>query len=128
MPDVLIIADTIRAPELRHEVPLAVPDPFFYAEVGASGRSSSARLEAGRSPSFGADLEVPTLEDAGIDALLKRGLNSYELNRELYRRLPAARLTPRRRRAPSRSSTPTTCANGIELSSDQNASSASGGA
>ena len=32
MPDVLMYADTFRSPELRHEVPLGVPDPFLYAE------------------------------------------------------------------------------------------------
>jgi Xaa-Pro aminopeptidase len=30
--DVLIYADTIRSPELRHEVPVAVGDPFLYVE------------------------------------------------------------------------------------------------
>ena len=84
MPDVLIIADTIRAPELRHEVPLAVPDPFFYAEVGGKRTVVVSSLESGRIVGLGTDLEVLTLEDAGIDALLKRGLDSYELDRELY--------------------------------------------
>ena len=32
VPDVLIYADTIRSPELRHEVPIAIPDPFLYVE------------------------------------------------------------------------------------------------
>ena len=32
MPDVLIFADTFRSPELRHEVPLGIPDPFLYVE------------------------------------------------------------------------------------------------
>ena len=32
MPDVLMYADTFRSPELRHEVPLGVPDPFLYVE------------------------------------------------------------------------------------------------
>lgn len=30
----LIVGDTERCPELRHEIPLAVGDPFVYAEVG----------------------------------------------------------------------------------------------
>ena len=34
MPDVLIYGDTIRSPELRHEVPVPIPDPFLYAEKG----------------------------------------------------------------------------------------------
>ena len=33
MPNVLIVGDTNRTPELRHEVPLGIPDPFFYAEL-----------------------------------------------------------------------------------------------
>ena len=32
LPDVLIYGDTIRSPELRHEVPVAIGDPFLYAE------------------------------------------------------------------------------------------------
>jgi len=30
--DVLIYADSMRSPELRHEVPVAVADPFLYVE------------------------------------------------------------------------------------------------
>ena len=32
MANVLIYADTVRSPELRHEIPLTIPDPFLYAE------------------------------------------------------------------------------------------------
>jgi hypothetical protein len=32
MGDVLIIGDTFRTPELRHEIPLGVHDPFVYLE------------------------------------------------------------------------------------------------
>jgi Xaa-Pro aminopeptidase len=84
MPDVLLIADTIRSPELRHEVPLAVPDPFFYAEVGGTRTVVVSSLESGRIAELGTDLEVLTYEDAGIDELLKQGLDTYALNRELY--------------------------------------------
>jgi Xaa-Pro aminopeptidase len=84
MPDVLIIADTIRSPELRHEVPLAVPDPFFYAEVGGKRSVVVSSLESGRIAELGIGLEVLTFEDAGIDALLKRGLDTYALDQELY--------------------------------------------
>ena len=34
MADVLIYGDSIRSPELRHEVPVPIPDPFLYAETG----------------------------------------------------------------------------------------------
>ena len=53
MADVLIIADTIRSPELRHEVPLAVPDPFLYAEVGGKRTVVVSSLEAGRIEALG---------------------------------------------------------------------------
>ena len=98
MPDVLIVADTVRSPELRHEVPLAVPDPFLYAEVGASDRSSSARSSRGGSRSSGPGLEVLTLEDVGIDELLEAQARPVRARaRALPRRLQAARA-----RAPSR--------------------------
>ena len=32
MPTVLICADSIRSPEMRHEVPVPVPDPMLYVE------------------------------------------------------------------------------------------------
>jgi Xaa-Pro aminopeptidase len=34
VPDVLLIGDTVRLPELRHEVPVEIGDPFLYAEIG----------------------------------------------------------------------------------------------
>jgi Xaa-Pro aminopeptidase len=78
MPDVLVFADTIRSPELRHEVPLAVPDPFLYAEVGGKCSVMISSLEAGRVDELGLGLEVLTYEDVGSDELLKRGLDAYE--------------------------------------------------
>lgn len=83
MPDVLIVADTIRSPELRHEVPLAAPDPFLYAEVGGRRSVVVSSLEAGRIRDLGTDLEVHTLEDVGLDELLERGLDPYAFDREL---------------------------------------------
>lgn len=84
MPDVLIVADTVRSPELRHEVPLAVPDPFLYAEVGGKRSVVVSSLESGRIDELGIGLEVLTYEDVGIDELLKRGLDPYELDLELH--------------------------------------------
>jgi len=83
MPDVLIVADTVRSPELRHEVPLAVPDPFLYAEVDGKRSVVVSVLEAGRIRELGSDIEVLALEDVGIDELLKRSLDSYAVALEL---------------------------------------------
>ena len=84
MPDVLIIADTVRSPELRHEVPLAVPDPFLYAETGGKRFVVVSSLESGRVAALGTGLEVLPYEDVGLDELLKRGLDQYDFERELY--------------------------------------------
>ena len=121
MPDVLIVADTIRSPELRHEVPLAVPDPFLYAEVGGKRSVVVSTLEAGRIRDLGTDLDVLTLEDAGIDELLKRGLDSYavdlELNLNACRTLGlAAAVTPA---GFPLADADFLRANGIEVSADQ---------
>ena len=84
MTDVLIVADTVRSPELRHEVPLAVPDPFLYAEVGGTRTVVVSSLESGRVAELGTGLQVLTLEEIGVDELLKRGLDPYEFERQLH--------------------------------------------
>jgi Xaa-Pro aminopeptidase len=83
MPDVLIVADTVRSPELRHEVPLAAPDSFLYAEVGGKRSVVVSVLEAERIRDLGTGLDVRALEDVGLDELLKRGLDSYAFELEL---------------------------------------------
>jgi Xaa-Pro aminopeptidase len=121
MPDVLIIADTVRSPELRHEVPLAVPDPFLYAEVGGKRSVVVGSMEASRIEELGTGVEVLTYEDVGVDELLKRGLDFYAHEREMH--LAACRLL-----GLESGVTPTTFplgiadhlrANGIELTADQ---------
>jgi Xaa-Pro aminopeptidase len=87
--DVLMIGDTVRSPELRHEVPLMVPDPFLYAEVGGRRLVAVGSLEAGRVEELGIGLEVHPLEELGLDELLARGLPPHEFSRELW--LNAAR-------------------------------------
>jgi Xaa-Pro aminopeptidase len=121
MPDVLIVADTIRSPELRHEVPLAVPDPFLYAEVAGKRSVVVSPLESGRTADLGTGLEVLTYEDVGVDELLKRGLDFYAHERELH-------LAACRRLGVERAVTPTSFplghadylrSQGIELITDQ---------
>jgi Xaa-Pro aminopeptidase len=36
MADLLLYGDTMRSPALRHEIPVAIMDPFLYAEVGGA--------------------------------------------------------------------------------------------
>ena len=86
MTDVLIVADSMRSAELRHEVPLAVPDPFLYAQVGDRRLVAVSSFEKGRIDDLGTDLEVHPLEDFDYESLLREGLRSHELWPELWLR------------------------------------------
>ena len=48
MPDVLVYGDTVRHAELRHELPLVVPDPFLYAEADGQRHVIVGSLERAR--------------------------------------------------------------------------------
>ncbi len=79
MGDVLIIGDTVRSPELRHEVPVAIGDPFFYAEVGGRRHVVVSALEISRVEELGGELEKHTLEEFDYEALIAEGLGANEL-------------------------------------------------
>ena len=82
MPDVLIYADTFRSPELRHEVPLGVPDPFLYAEVGGVRHIAIGSMEIPRLAALGA-FELHPFEEFGADELIAAGTSYRELRREI---------------------------------------------
>ncbi len=64
MSAILIIGDTVRNPEMRHEVPLGIPDPFVYAEVDGRRIVAINSMEAVRVEALGAGLEVRS--DRGV--------------------------------------------------------------
>jgi Xaa-Pro aminopeptidase len=80
--DVLIYADTIRSPELRHEVPLPVPDPFLYLEHEGRRVVVVNSLEAARVRGAGG-LEVFTVEHFGNDELIAAGKSYDEIDLEI---------------------------------------------
>jgi Xaa-Pro aminopeptidase len=77
-----MFADTIRSPELRHEVPLAVPDPLIYVERNGSRLVFAGSIEVPRLAELG-HLEVVSLEEIGRDELVADGLSWHDLDREL---------------------------------------------
>ena len=79
MPDVLIIGDTFRSPELRNEIPLGVPDPFVYLEHDGARHVYIGSMEVPRIRGLGLDLTVHPLEEIGIDELRAEGFGYYEL-------------------------------------------------
>ena len=121
MPDLLIIADSIRSPDMRHAVPVAIGDPFLYAERDGRASVLVASFERERVEALAAGLDVRTFEDAGVDELLTRGLSREEVGRELW--LNACRLFGIERAAVPRTfplgDGDHLRANGIELTVDQ---------
>ncbi len=78
MADLLIFGDTVRSPELRHEVPLSIPDPFLYAEREGRRYAFVNALEYSRVAELGG-LEVVAEEEIGRDDLIAKGVDREDL-------------------------------------------------
>ena len=82
MRDVVIYADTLRSPELRHELPLAIGDPFLYCEHDGVRHVVVSVLEGPRVQELGG-YEVHLLEEYGLDELRRSGRKRDEIHDEL---------------------------------------------
>ncbi|MGH2971544.1 MAG: M24 family metallopeptidase [Gaiellaceae bacterium] len=78
MTDVLIHADTIRSPEMRHELPLTVPDPFLYVEHDGRRYAVVTAFERERIGAAAPEVETLPPEQFGIDELLRDGTPRVE--------------------------------------------------
>ena len=88
--DVLIDADTIRSPELRHEIPAGVIDPFLYGEHDGKAFAVVSALDAPTIALARPDLhQVDMIADLGLMELVKDGLSPHEAMLEV--RLRACR-------------------------------------
>jgi Xaa-Pro aminopeptidase len=87
MATVLIAGDTIRTPELRHEVPLGIPDSFFYAELDERRVVVISAMEAMRVEGLGTGLEVHATEEFGADEVRRSGLDVRAAANELAVRI-----------------------------------------
>jgi Xaa-Pro aminopeptidase len=85
VPDVLIYADTVRSPELRHEVPLGVADPFLYVERDGARHVVVSAFEIPLIEPVG-DYVLHPLEEFGIDELRRSGIGFHEMFDELVLR------------------------------------------
>jgi Xaa-Pro aminopeptidase len=74
--DVLIYADTLRSPELRHEIPTPVIDPFLYVERDGVPYAVLSQLDADAAREARSDLQVISPESLGIDGLLAAGADA----------------------------------------------------
>jgi Xaa-Pro aminopeptidase len=78
VPDVLIFGDTARSPQLRHEVPLTIVDPFFYLERGGKQTVVIGAMEMPRIREVAPQLELLAPEEFGSDDLVAAGAGSGE--------------------------------------------------
>jgi len=69
--DVLIYADTMRSAEMRHEVPVAVPDPFLYVERNGGRHAVLTSFEVDRVAEVG--IQAHPYEEFGWDELVGKG-------------------------------------------------------
>jgi Xaa-Pro aminopeptidase len=83
VPDVLIHGDTIRSPELRHEVPVPIPDAFLYAETDGRRVVVLHSLEIPRVREDAPELEIIPLEQLGSDELFAQGKQGWEIELEV---------------------------------------------
>ena len=83
MPDVLIYADTIRSPEMRREVPIAIPDPFLYVERDGERHVVLTSFEIDRVRTVPGAPMPHAYEEFGFDDLVAQGLPRKEVNLEV---------------------------------------------
>jgi Xaa-Pro aminopeptidase len=79
---VLIYGDSFRSADMRHAVPLGVPDPFLYAEENGSRYVFSNSMEAARLSELGL-FDVHVHEEFGADELIESGIDRRELTAQL---------------------------------------------
>lgn len=85
--NVLIHGDTLRTPELRHEVPLGILDTFFYAELDGRRAVAISAMEAVRVEELATGLEVHAVEEFGADELRRSGIDIHSYENELAVRI-----------------------------------------
>jgi len=88
--DVLLIGDTLRLPELRHEVPVDIGDPFLYAETGGRRVAIVWSVEGDRIALVDPSIEIVPSETFSIDQLLRDGLDPYEVFPALFSQMVAS--------------------------------------
>src|SRR4051794_23328423 len=89
MADILLYSDTERSAALRHEIPIAIGDPFAYAEVGGRAMIMTSSLEAERIAEVRPDAELIEWGDLGFYELLESGMARDQMILEMISRAVA---------------------------------------
>jgi Xaa-Pro aminopeptidase len=85
--DVLIFGDTERSPELRHEIPIPIGDPFLYAEVGGRRVAVVWSVEGDRIARVDPTIEIIPSETFPSDDLIRAGVDMYDVGPTLTVRM-----------------------------------------
>jgi Xaa-Pro aminopeptidase len=88
--NVLIWGSSELSPEMRHEVPLSIGDPFLYLEAAGRRAVVTNTLEDGRLAREAPELERLLADELGRDELLASGLSRFEIEREICLRAARA--------------------------------------
>ena len=89
MPGLLLYGDTQRSPALRHEVPIAIMDPFLFAELDGRTIVLTSALERDRIAAVLPQAEIFDFFDLGLKDLIADGLGRDEASLEVIARLLA---------------------------------------
>jgi Xaa-Pro aminopeptidase len=86
VPDLLIYGDTVTSPELRHEVPLVIPDAFLYLERDGRRAVAIHALEIPRVREEAPEVEIIPTARLGEDDLYAAGKQGEAVTLELVLR------------------------------------------
>jgi len=90
MTDVLFYGDTERSAAMRHELPVAIGDPFLIAIADGRMHVMSNSLERDRIAAAAPEAVLHDIAELGFYELLESGMNHHELELELASRAAAA--------------------------------------
>jgi Xaa-Pro aminopeptidase len=86
MPDVLMIGDTERMADLRHEVPVQITDAFVYAEVNGRRAIAIFNFEIDRIRDAGVEAEFRPMEHYKPEEVARETSDAYTFRNELHLR------------------------------------------
>ncbi|HYX87676.1 MAG TPA: M24 family metallopeptidase [Gaiellales bacterium] len=90
MTDLLFYGDTERSAAMRHELPVAIGDPFLVGIVDGRMHVMASPLERARIASAAPDAVILDMTDLGLYDLLGNGMRRHEVDLELASRAAAA--------------------------------------
>src|SRR5262245_50680965 len=80
MPNVLLVGDSVRSSELRHEVSVAIGDGFRYFELDGRRVAVVWSVEGDRITAVDPTVEIIPVETFPFDDLLRDGVDYYEIS------------------------------------------------